>query len=269
VVAVFLGAGLNIMTLDPSIFHGYMDSLQPYIDGVKSMGTELVAGEQCDIIEVSFMKRQRSKYFWLSRSDNLPRKLKEVVRISRETTIHEIWSNFTLNGEISDDKFVWHPPPEWRQWLPPDSGEGLLRPGQEAPDFELLSSDEGTIKLSDYYGKVIWFYGWGAGIPQCRQEIPQLQSLYVKFRDKGLVILGFNYTDDKQIALDFLRENSVEFPTVIDYTLGAVSTNIDYKGNSMPLNYIIDREGKIVDGWYGYQEGHKRALEALEKLGIK
>jgi peroxiredoxin len=37
----------------------------------------------------------------------------------------------------------------------------------------------------------------------------------------------------------------------------------------VPTNYIIDREGKIVDSWLGYEEGHKQAIEALEKLGVK
>jgi peroxiredoxin len=37
----------------------------------------------------------------------------------------------------------------------------------------------------------------------------------------------------------------------------------------VPLNYIIDREGKVVDAWYGYEEGHKRAIAALEKAGAK
>jgi hypothetical protein len=37
----------------------------------------------------------------------------------------------------------------------------------------------------------------------------------------------------------------------------------------VPLNYVIDREGKVVDAWYGYEKGHKRALAALEKAGFK
>jgi len=41
-----------------------------------------------------------------------------------------------------------------------------------------------------------------------------------------------------------------------------------YKASGWPTNYIIDREGKIVDAWYGYEEGHKRAIAALEKAGM-
>jgi hypothetical protein len=35
------------------------------------------------------------------------------------------------------------------------------------------------------------------------------------------------------------------------------------------MNYIIDPQGKVVDGWYGYEEGHSRALAALKKAGLK
>ena len=39
--------------------------------------------------------------------------------------------------------------------------------------------------------------------------------------------------------------------------------------SGVPLNYIIDKQGKVVDTWYGYEAGHKRALAALQKAGLK
>jgi peroxiredoxin len=97
-----------------------------------------------------------------------------------------------------------------------------------------------------------------------------LQRLHEKYEDKGLVILGFNCADDKQIAMDFMRENSATFPNVLDSSDAAVKVGFEgYRMSGVPLNYIIDKEGKIVDAWYGYEEGHKRALTVLEKLQIK
>ncbi len=51
-----LVSGMSWTVLDPSTFHGYTDSLQPYLDGVKGLGTGKVETEYCDKIEVSFMK---------------------------------------------------------------------------------------------------------------------------------------------------------------------------------------------------------------------
>ena len=71
-----------MLILQPSIFHGNMGSLETHLDAVRQTGTEDVGGEQCDVIEVSYMQGQRSKYYWLAQSDHLPRKLREVVRVA-------------------------------------------------------------------------------------------------------------------------------------------------------------------------------------------
>jgi outer membrane lipoprotein-sorting protein len=158
-----LGAGMSMPVLDPSTFHGYTDSLQPYIDGVTSLGTEKIEDQDCDVIEVSIMKGQRIWQLWLSKQDHLPRKLKQIVHISYDIIMHEQWSKVTINAEIPAEKFVWQPPEGWRQWRLPSIEERLLKPGQEAPDFELLAADGSGIKLSDYRGKTVWFYIWRAG----------------------------------------------------------------------------------------------------------
>jgi peroxiredoxin len=95
-----------------------------------------------------------------------------------------------------------------------------------------------------------------------------LQDLYLEYKDNGLVILGFNASDDKQIALEFMRENGATFPTILDSSDAATKVSFqDYRASGVPLNYLIDREGKIADAWYGYEEGHPRAKAALKKMG--
>jgi peroxiredoxin len=97
-----------------------------------------------------------------------------------------------------------------------------------------------------------------------------LQKLHEKFSGKNLVILGFNCADDRKTALEFLGENGATFPTILDSSDAATKVGFrDYKMSGVPLNYIIDKEGKIVDTWYGYEEGHQRALAALKKAGLK
>jgi outer membrane lipoprotein-sorting protein len=158
-----LGAGMSMPILDPSTFHGYTDSLQPYLDGVKSLGSEAVDGEECDKIELSLMKHQRSWVLWLSRQDHLPRKLEQTIRVSYDIVMHEQWSSVTLDGEIPETLFAWSPPEGWTRYTLPDPDDLLLKPGAVAPDFDLESADGSRIKLSDYRGKVIWFYIWRAG----------------------------------------------------------------------------------------------------------
>jgi hypothetical protein len=98
-----------------------------------------------------------------------------------------------------------------------------------------------------------------------------LQELYAKLKDKKLVVLGFNCSDDKQIALDMLRENGVTFPNIIDASDDAQKVCFqDYQrsgGSAVPMSYLIDPQGKVLNAWYGYEEGHARAIKALQKTG--
>jgi hypothetical protein len=122
-----------------------------------------VGSEDCDKIEVSIMKGQRSWYLWLSKRDHLPRKLRQIVRVSHEIVIEEQWSSVTLNAEMAATMFAWKPPAGWKQWKLPEPKERLLKPGVQAPDFDLASADGKRIKLSDYRGQIVWLYVWRAG----------------------------------------------------------------------------------------------------------
>jgi len=160
---VFLGGGMGSPVIDPSTFHGYTDCMQRYIDGVKGIGVEKVGDEKCEGIEVSMMKHQRSWYLWLSTNDHLPRKLKEIVRVSYDIVTNEEWSSVTLNADTPNAMFEWKPPEGWTEWRLPSDEERLLKPGVRAPDFELASADGQAIRLSDYRRQMVWFYIWRAG----------------------------------------------------------------------------------------------------------
>jgi len=98
-----------------------------------------------------------------------------------------------------------------------------------------------------------------------------LQKLYVKYESKGLVILGFDASDDKKIALEMMRENDVTFPNILDSSDAAMKVCFqEYQGaygSAVPMSYIIDREGKVVDAWYGYENGEPKAIDAMYKAG--
>ncbi len=97
-----------------------------------------------------------------------------------------------------------------------------------------------------------------------------LQKRYEEFKSKGVVVLGINTADNKQIALDFMRDNGATFPNVLDSSYKAALVMMDkYKASGVPLNYIIDRQGRVVEAWYGYEEGHEQAIAALKKAGAK
>ena len=78
--------------------------------------------------------------------------------------------------------------------------------------------------------------------------------------------------DDKNIALDLLKENSATFLNIIDSSEVAKKVFFEQyqkmAGRSaVPLNYFIDRKGKVFEAGYGYDE--ELHAKILKKLGIK
>lgn len=97
-----------------------------------------------------------------------------------------------------------------------------------------------------------------------------LQELYTRYKDKGLVILGLNTADDKHIALEFMGANGATFPNILDSSDKAIQVSFrDYRNSACPTSYLIDRDGKIVAGWCGYEQGHARVKSLLSKQGIR
>ncbi len=267
-----LGVAWYGCILDPSTFHGRTDLLDPYIDGIRSRGTDKVEKENCDVIEISYMKAQRLRHLWISRRDHLPRQIKEIVRIADNEIVVEEWSDIKINADVPVKTFAWSPPENGQLWSAPAPEEFLLKGGQEAPDFELSAFGGGKIKLSDYRGKVVWLYLWQCGSPQCRQELPQLQTFYDRYKESGLVILGLNWMDNKRIVQALVREHPVTFPIVYDCSAIAKRVARDDFGDktaTTPMSCIIDRQGRIVDAWLGYEGNHKRAQACLEKVGLQ
>jgi outer membrane lipoprotein-sorting protein len=159
---VNLGTG-HMCILDPSTFHGYTDSLQPYIDGVANRGTDTLSGEACDVIEVSIMGAQRTWYIWISQRDHLPRRFKQIIRVMHDLVDVEDWLNVAVNTAMEPDRFVWSPPAGWHPYVQPDPEASLLKAGQVAPDFCLRSIDKGKIRVSDFRNKIVWLYIWRSG----------------------------------------------------------------------------------------------------------
>jgi hypothetical protein len=94
-----------------------------------------------------------------------------------------------------------------------------------------------------------------------------LQTYYKRNRE-GLVLLGLNTADRKDVTVEFLRDQGATFPNILDASDAANKVVGKLGSSAVPLSVIVDREGKVVEAWYGYREGHPRAKELLKRLGI-
>src|SRR3972149_6998823 len=98
--------------------------------------------------------------------------------------------------------------------------------------------------------------------------MPHLQGLQAKLEKMGVLLLGFNPADDKEVALRFLQQAGVTFPTVLDAGPQARRGGHElYGARGVPAHYIICN-GFVVDAWMGFDAEHARAWAAFERLGV-
>ena len=84
------------------------------------------------------------------------------------------------------------------------------------------------------------------------------------------MVVGLNNADERKIALDYLKANAVTFPNILDASDAAHRAVAQYETlggmSAVPMTYVIGRDGKVVDAWYGYDKD--RPQQALKKLGL-
>ena len=141
-----------------------------------------------------------------------------------------------------------------------------IAPSAAAPDFTLRTMNGPNLRLAEQRGRVVMVNFWATWCGPCRQEMPQLDRLYQKYRASGFVLLGVNVDDDTRKAADVAAKLGVSFPVLLD-TDKAVSRLYDL--STMPSTVLIDREGKVryVHRGYltGYEDNYDKQIRELLK----
>ena len=111
-----------------------------------------------------------------------------------------------------------------------------------------------NLRLAEQRGRVVMVNFWATWCGPCRQEMPQLDRLYQKYKSSGFVLLGVNVDEDARKAADVAAKLGVTFPVLLD-TDKAVSKLYDL--STMPSTVIIDRDGKVRYFHRGYLAGYE------------
>jgi peroxiredoxin len=130
-------------------------------------------------------------------------------------------------------------------------------------DFALQDRTGKTWKLSGLRGKVVLVNFWATWCPPCRKEIPDLDALYQRFADKGLIVLGISDEAAPKID-DFLTKHSIAYPVLLDSDR-AVNKSFAIQG--IPKSFVYDRSGQLVAQAIDMRT-QKQFLEMLRSAGI-
>ncbi len=111
------------------------------------------------------------------------------------------------------------------------------------------------LNLSAYKGKVVYVDFWASWCEPCRNSFPWMNSIYRKYKDQGLVVIGVNLDQERPLAEAFIKELNPGFNIVFD-TNGQLAE--EFKVAAMPSALIIDRQGQARFKHIGFHD-NKRA----------
>jgi cytochrome c biogenesis protein CcmG, thiol:disulfide interchange protein DsbE len=112
-----------------------------------------------------------------------------------------------------------------------------------APDFTITTLQGEELTLSQMKGKVVIINFWASWCGPCREEAPALQSIWEKYGDKGVVVLGVAYTDTESGAREFVEEFGQTYPNGMD--LGTKISD-KYHIQGVPETFIVDQDGNVA-----------------------
>jgi peroxiredoxin len=131
--------------------------------------------------------------------------------------------------------------------LAPDDAIAALA-GERAPAFRLADAKGAIVSLDNLIGKVVLLNFWATWCLSCREELPEFDRLYQKYRDSGFVVIGISVDVSADRVAAFMKKHPVGYPIVIDMQGSAAEA---YRFSGLPAGFLIGRDGVIVRTFRG------------------
>jgi len=118
--------------------------------------------------------------------------------------------------------------------------------GNKAPDFEGLTPEGKSVKLSDHFGKYLLLDFWASWCGPCRRENPNLVKAYQKYHEKGFEIFAVSLDKNKDAWLKGIKDDNLSWTHVSDLAFWNSAAAKLYGVRAIPANVLIDPNGVIV-----------------------
>jgi len=153
----------------------------------------------------------------------------------------------------------------------------LVKEGQKAPDFELVSSEGGELRLADLRGKTVVLYFYPKDdTPGCTREACAFRDTQAQIKKTGAVVLGVS-PDSLASHEKFRAKYKLNFPLLADpdkkvaKKYGAFGEKVMYGKKVTGMirsTFVIDAEGVVRKVFPRVRvDGHaEKVLEALKAL---
>lgn len=118
--------------------------------------------------------------------------------------------------------------------------------GSTLPDFDEKDLDYRPLSIGQFQGKVVlldfgatWSKAWV-------NEVPNVRRLYQRYHGKGFDIIGVSLDQDQLRLSGFVAQNELTWPQVSDASGWNNRLAIKYGIDSLPDNFLLDAQGKIL-----------------------
>ncbi len=119
-----------------------------------------------------------------------------------------------------------------------------VRDNFQTPDFSLDGLNVKRVQLSALVGNVIFLNFWATWCDPCKEEMPSMEALYQRYKDKDFILLAISVEEkNPEPARRFIQRQHYRFPVLLD----PAGRTLDlFEIRRIPATVIIDKKGRTA-----------------------
>lgn len=142
------------------------------------------------------------------------------------------------------------------------AGVTEFKEGQRGPGFSLRSLEGKTVTLKDYEGKLVVVNFWATWCTPCEVEMPTLERLWQRYRDRGLVVVGVNVDrgGPRSLVEPYVRGKRLTFPILLDPEMRTAQA---WRVTGLPATFVVKPGGEVAGVALGLREWDSKEMAGL------
>jgi len=117
-----------------------------------------------------------------------------------------------------------------------------------ASDFKALDPNGKEVVMSENLGKLTLIQFWASWCQPCNWNNLSLREIYYDYKDIGFQIIGVSLDkpDQKEQWIEAIKSNNLDWVHVSNLMFWEDPIAVEYNVKSLPQNYLLDSQGKII-----------------------